>query len=311
GTTISTQNEIQALVEYGGELFVGGYFKTINGESAIGITRWDGTNWHNFSPGLGPADGIDTEVTGAVVYNGDLIIGGKFTSVDGVAANGIARWDGKAWHAMGGGVQGTNGNGPAFVREFAEFNGNLYVGGYFLNVDGQQAENLAMWDGTTWHAIVPGANDYVTALSVHQNKLYAGGYFTTIAGVSANHVAVFDGVQWESLDGGISCAGCTPYASAFQDLDGRIAVGGSFTKVNNSIAASRIALWNECPFPNPAADINGDGHVNIDDLTAVILNWGACDDPCPPCPADIAPAGKGDCTVNIDDLTMVILSWQP
>jgi len=58
-----------------------------------------------------------------------------------------------------------------------------------------------------------------------------------------------------------------------------------------------------------AADINCDGHVNVDDLLAVINDWG----PCPPsggCAADVAPAGiAGDGTVNVDDLLVVINNW--
>ncbi|HWB19854.1 MAG TPA: hypothetical protein VG711_06110 [Phycisphaerales bacterium] len=48
-------------------------------------------------------------------------------------------------------------------------------------------------------------------------------------------------------------------------------------------------------------DTNFDSHVNIDDLTNVILEWGPCD----ACPADL----NADGVVNIDDLTTVILNW--
>ena len=60
--------------------------------------------------------------------------------------------------------------------------------------------------------------------------------------------------------------------------------------------------------PTPA-DITGDGVVDVDDLLAVINDWGDCAAPCPPpCVADIAPPG-GDCTVDVDDLLMVINNW--
>jgi hypothetical protein len=56
-------------------------------------------------------------------------------------------------------------------------------------------------------------------------------------------------------------------------------------------------------------DINGDGHVDVDDLVAVILAWGACPAPPTTCPADIAPHPAGDGFVNVDDLVMIILNW--
>jgi hypothetical protein len=55
-------------------------------------------------------------------------------------------------------------------------------------------------------------------------------------------------------------------------------------------------------------DVDESGSVNVDDLIAVILDWGVCA-ACPPsCESDIAPFG-GDCNVNVDDLIEVILSW--
>jgi predicted outer membrane repeat protein len=48
-------------------------------------------------------------------------------------------------------------------------------------------------------------------------------------------------------------------------------------------------------------DVNGDHHVNINDLFAVISAWGPCTDN----PADL----NRDFTVNVDDLFIVIMNW--
>ena len=53
-----------------------------------------------------------------------------------------------------------------------------------------------------------------------------------------------------------------------------------------------------------AADITGDQSVNVDDLLAIINNWGAC----PGCAADVSPAGGND-IVDVDDLLMIINAW--
>jgi hypothetical protein len=50
-------------------------------------------------------------------------------------------------------------------------------------------------------------------------------------------------------------------------------------------------------------DANGDGQVNVDDIIAVILDWGEC--PPPDCTADL----NRDGVVDVDDLTEVILNW--
>ena len=57
-------------------------------------------------------------------------------------------------------------------------------------------------------------------------------------------------------------------------------------------------------------DATGDLLVNVEDLLAVIGQWGACSGTCPPhCAGDQAPAGTGDCQVNVSDLLMVISRW--
>ncbi|HWB19080.1 MAG TPA: hypothetical protein VG711_02180, partial [Phycisphaerales bacterium] len=56
------------------------------------------------------------------------------------------------------------------------------------------------------------------------------------------------------------------------------------------------------PCPADIAPPGGNGQVNIDDLTQIILNWGTND-----ANADINDDGN----VNIDDLTAVILGWGP
>jgi hypothetical protein len=45
--------------------------------------------------------------------------------------------------------------------------------------------------------------------------------------------------------------------------------------------------------------------VDIDDLFEVIGAWGACDTPPPPCAADL----DGNGFVDIDDLFMVLSNW--
>jgi hypothetical protein len=49
----------------------------------------------------------------------------------------------------------------------------------------------------------------------------------------------------------------------------------------------------------------GDGHVDVDDMIAVILGWG----PCPPAPIDCHADIDGDGEVGVGDLIAVILGW--
>ena len=49
------------------------------------------------------------------------------------------------------------------------------------------------------------------------------------------------------------------------------------------------------------ADLDGSGVVDVDDLVAVILDWGVCG----ACPTDVDGSG----VVDVDDLVAVILAW--
>jgi hypothetical protein len=60
-----------------------------------------------------------------------------------------------------------------------------------------------------------------------------------------------------------------------------------------------------CPALGCEADTNGDDAVNADDLTAVILNWGACPTPPETCLSDVDNDGE----VDVDDLIAVVLGW--
>lgn len=55
-----------------------------------------------------------------------------------------------------------------------------------------------------------------------------------------------------------------------------------------------------------AADVNGDGVVNVVDMLAVINAWGVCSlGTLTPCPADI----NTDFVVNVADLLALIAAW--
>jgi hypothetical protein len=56
-----------------------------------------------------------------------------------------------------------------------------------------------------------------------------------------------------------------------------------------------------------AGDADGSCAVDVDDLVAVILAWGACSG----CGADTSPAPCGNGQVDVDDLVAVILGWGP
>lgn len=54
--------------------------------------------------------GMTNCVMSLAIYNNELIAGGYFLTVGGVAVNRIARWDGFAWQPLGSGMDGGDNN---------------------------------------------------------------------------------------------------------------------------------------------------------------------------------------------------------
>lgn len=171
---------------------------------------------------------------------GHLYAVGLFTTIGGVAANYVARWDGSSWNALGSGL-----NGQADVIHF-NATGTLFIAGRnFTTAGGITANRIAKWDGSNWTTFgtgFTGISQWPRALFYDQvyNNLYAGGYFTTAGGVSANNIAKWNGTAWVALGTGIG--GGTVNALNIQTGDLFLQVGGDFSSAGGS-PAYRTATW--------------------------------------------------------------------
>jgi len=83
----------------------------------------------------------------AGLANGDVVVGGPFTSISGNSISYLARWDGSSWYPLGAGP-----DGPVNALTTLA-NGDLIVGGEFTSVGGQSAEYIARWDGASWSSL--------------------------------------------------------------------------------------------------------------------------------------------------------------
>jgi uncharacterized delta-60 repeat protein len=83
------------LVQPDGQILIGGWFATFNGTLRNGIARLnaDGSLDGSFNPGTG-ADGVVRAI--ALQADGNVLIGGDFSTVNGVARPGVARLYGDA-----------------------------------------------------------------------------------------------------------------------------------------------------------------------------------------------------------------------
>lgn len=219
-----------------GDLLVGGTFQTASGLPASCVARWNGTSWSSLGAGVGHAT-APSVASLAVLANGDIVAGGRFTSAGAATVHNIARWNGSAWGPMG----TWNGSHIAAMRMRA--NGDLIVGGSFQMAGGVAAANIACWDGLSWSPLGAGVQGAVGCLgSLPNGDVLASGLFTTAGGVSANRIAAWDGVAWRPLGSGLGGTNF-PMAYAMAVLaNGDLCVGGDFTTAGGS-PATHLARW--------------------------------------------------------------------
>jgi hypothetical protein len=180
-----------------------------------------------------PGGGMNDWVYASVVYNGDLIVGGLFTSAGGVSTNHIARWDGISWTPLGSGVNGK-------VNALTVYKGNLVAAGEFTNAGGLDVNFIAQWNGTEWDDQLGGVGSTVTSLAVIGNDLFVGGYFTEADNTPVNYVAKRNSGGWVSLAGGMG--GLQGQVMALTVHNGELYAGGFFTTAGGA-GANHIARW--------------------------------------------------------------------
>ncbi len=231
----SSYSAVKAIAVISGDPVVAGDFTSIGTSAVNRVARWDGARWVGIGPvgSLGVSGGPAPAASAVIEFGGQIVLAGRFTKAGGADAANIARWDGAAWHALGGGLSGP-------VSALAEFNGELIAGGAFLSAGGTPAPRLAAWNGSSWRAI--GAPDApVSALAVIDGSLVAAGEFTLIDSMPATRVARWDGAAWSPVDAGLD--GAVTCLAAFGD---ELAAGGSFTAAGAHLSM-HFARWSPAP----------------------------------------------------------------
>jgi len=199
------------------------------------VNVFDGTNWST----VGDITGGLPVIEDIAFLGNDMYVGGSFSTAGGVTANGLAKWDGNNWSAVGfaGVVVALNSDGT-----------NLYVGGSFTNAGGSVTTNLAKFDGTNWSTIGGGIGYYtgstapaVDVITWHNGLLYIGGNFTNAGPTPVFNLAVWDGNTWSSVGGG--AGGASDTVAALQFIGDDLYAAGQFTTAGG-VPALNIAHWN-------------------------------------------------------------------
>lgn len=265
----SQTSSIYDILKYAGEIVVCGEFNRVAGKPISGIARWNGVKWDSLGAGLSGsihANPPNLYPHQLLEFEGDLIVCGNFLKAGGQTVNGVARWDGQNWYAMGDGF-----NNP--VYGLGILNGELYAGGGFTASGNTAMSCIAKWDGTGWenpgfgfeHSIAS-VQPFIHSLKQIGDSLFLTGGFNRLklsSGVSINAsgaVVLNNSLQINTLGGGVpnkEIEAVIPYN------DGVLLGGGGTTSngylgvwhpatsaIETLFDSAKLAL-----FPNPANDL--------------------------------------------------------
>ena len=141
-------NDFVFAIEYAaGDLYVGGLFQAVNGQSAGGLAKLDLATGTWSAPGE-PVQSFFTHVYSFQSRNGQLLVGGQFSSLANVSLNGIGSLDllTQEWSALGEGVEvpGLPFLPSGLVGATAACGDQIVVGGGFQRAGGQTSTSLAL-----------------------------------------------------------------------------------------------------------------------------------------------------------------------
>ena len=254
-------------------LYIGGPFTYLNGDTVFGIVKYDGTNYIRMGCGLEwdcsftPGGGnIGVRPNKIVRYNGDIYMTGNFIKSNNITLNGLAKWDGSTWQAIGNGL--TDGSVYTMGINLKVLNNELYVCGYdFDSCAGVPANSIAKFNGTQW-TDVHNFPDYnignVSDVEMYNGELYVGGNFYDSINGDIWRIAKWDGSQWVSVGGGIK--GGIADVSKMLVYKGLLYVAGTFESAGTNTFAKGIATWDGTKWENVGGGIASPWTMQIFDM---------------------------------------------
>lgn len=260
GAKYVSNSEVRAAcADNAGNVYIGGDFTTINGNTFIGIAKWNGTQWDSVSSGFRVLPQGNAGASGAralACYNNDIYAGGYFISVEGKPIRYIARWNGAQWDSL---PQSPN----AAVSQLVVCNGKLYAFGIFNKIGTISCNKMAVWDGTSWTPVwMPYYFDNIADICEYKGELYIGGniFYGSVGGNI--DLLKFDGSNWVPVGGGIK--GGVSDVSSLRVFNNELYVGGYFSKAAGN-AGENLMKWDGSQFKEVVAGLD----AQINNITEV------------------------------------------
>lgn len=156
------------------------------------LARWNGSEWRPVSTN------INNTVACMAADNGQVVIGGHFTTAGGTNARRVALWNGTSWQALGNGFDKS-------VIAIAKHGVDVYAAEIVEQFNFFQPATCRVqhWNGFSWQVLGGVFSDRILALHWHNGSLYAAGSFFSIGEDERVKIARWSGTQWEQVGEGI------------------------------------------------------------------------------------------------------------
>lgn len=254
------------LTSFQGDLIAGGYFDSAGGVAGTAkLARWDGNEWHSMNA---QSEIFLNSVWDLHVWddgNGEkLYVAGNYGDLGGAGGpSHLATWDGSSYAPVGATIGGAV---PLIVLDVHSADlgdgSKLYATGRFLSIGGVAANNIAVWDGTSWSPMDNGLTQpsgFVQGLTMATfddgsgPALYVGGRFQTAGTTPASRIAKWDGSSWSAVGAGFNSD--VQELTVFDDGSGpALYASGNFEAANGGI--DHIAKWNGTSWEQVGAGAN-------------------------------------------------------
>ena len=235
------------------------------------------------------------KINTSIVYNNQIIFGGSFgfslLGWGSTIANNIVTYDGANFGSLGLGVSKIHDIHSSFpdtyvggeVKAFAEFQGNLIVGGQFIkgtlndnNETVVPANNIISWNGQSWNQLsflYNGAERdldifldeyeyggvFVNALEEYNDKLFIGGTFDRIIPYdNVNSIIAWDGTNVITF--GTGCKRDANHVGIINDMavfNDKLYIAGNFTEIDG-VQCNNIACWDGTSWNSVSNNFQGE-----------------------------------------------------
>ncbi len=184
-------NRVDAMIQFNGDLIVGGQFTKAGGVEVHNAARWDGSQWH--AMGIGTWNTITQfeKTSTALFARGGDIYGQTL----------VAYWNGTDWIPV-----------PDWqytpIDAMTAWDDKLVLGGTFFQPGNPMHTGLTIWDGSDW--LYPDTSQILINFAVRVvamgNDLIVGpsNYFPPYWQPGSYHRLVrFDGTAWHAMENGL------------------------------------------------------------------------------------------------------------